>query len=79
MSGEVEEIKGKFSEVSEVLDRIIDAFVLFELLGAFQKSGSKVKEELENIDDLMSIPGNGREKDGLGAVYNELVKVFLFS
>ena len=35
VSGDVEVIKGKSSEVPEVLDGIFDAFGLFELLKAF--------------------------------------------
>ena len=55
----------------------MDAFGLFELLEAFYKSECEVKKKSENIVKTATIPGNGREEDGFGAVYNRPVKVLL--
>ena len=41
-----------------------------------------MKEKLEDIVEMMStkpILGNGRKEDGLGAVYNGLVKVLFLT
>ena len=66
-------------EVPEVLDRIFYARGLFEFLEALYKGHCKEKEKSEYILKKRFIPGKGRKKDRLSAVYNELVDVFLIS